>query len=210
MLYNVAIAIQHNDFTGIEETENVFERVKEVLDVFAEHAKHEDQFILPAINKFDRELVAEFEVEHQVEQSLADGLRNVMIVHSRLLSESAKREAGESICRAFNEFIAFSLYHMNKEEDKLNKVLWAHFTDSEIIGLQNAIFAAVSPALILMAGSWIMRGINNAEVIQWLICVKNNAPDQLFEALVGLAETELPAERWQKILEQICEGAMVA
>ena len=210
MLYDTAMVLQHSDYTNAEQTEKALEKVEVVLAVFEDHASHEDNYVLPAVNRYFKHIVAEFESEHETDEMLAHRLRNLMVVYSYAVSCDARQEAGEAIYKAFNEFIAFNLYHMNKEEDKLNKAMWQKYTDEEIIDIQKLIVQNVSEHMRVIESTWMMRGISDPEIVKWLTGVKNSAPDLIFQGLLKLAEKELSVKRWMNVKEALSEGAMVA
>jgi len=210
MMYDTAMALQHSDYINSEETEKALEKVEIVLAVFEDHASHEDNYVLPAVTKYFKHLAVEFESEHETDEMLAHRLRNLMVVYSYAVSGDARQEAGEAIYKAFNEFIAFNLYHMNKEEDKLNKAMWEKYTDEEILDIQKTIVQNVSEHMRVIENTWMMRGINDPEIVKWLTGVKNSAPDFIFQGLLKLAEKELSLKRWMNVKDALTEGAMVA
>ena len=57
---------------------------------------------------------------------------------------------------------------------------------------------------------WMVRGLNNTEILHWLKGVKNTAPRPAFLALLSVAENELHPRRWNIVQESLAEGAMVA
>lgn len=88
---------------------------------------------------------------------------------------------------------------MNKEEEKLNRALWANYSDEEIMGIQQQIVSTIPPAMMALNAKWMLRGVNDVEVKGWLGQVKANAPEPAFNALIAQAEAELSAVRWQKL-----------
>jgi hypothetical protein len=99
---------------------------------------------------------------------------------------------------------------MKKEEDVLNKLLWRYYTDEVLHGITMNIVANVSADKMPFYNKWMMRGLSNTEIINWLKQIKNNAPEFVFNSYVDLAINELAENRWQKIQEQLTEGAMLA
>jgi hypothetical protein len=61
-----------------------------------------------------------------------------------------------------------------------------------------------------MGSQWMMRGLNNPEIINWLRAVEDAAPENVFQDLFATAERELPEHRFRKVLETITEGVMLA
>ncbi|MBS1567642.1 MAG: hypothetical protein JST39_24880, partial [Bacteroidetes bacterium] len=110
-------------------------------------------------------------------------------------NEAAKNLIGRQILEAFNGFIAFNLYHMNKEETLLNAVLWEHYTDQEILGIQQNIISSIPPQILMEESRWMMRAISNTEIIGWLTGLKHNAPAPVFNVFLQMAAEELPGDR---------------
>lgn len=210
MLYHTALSLQQTNFLDPEDAEATLASMDQVLSCFHSHAMHEDRFILPVVQQFNPQLVDEFEREHGIDESLAHRLSNLIPVYSRSVSSEAKLEAGFAIQTAFSEFVAFNLCHMNKEEDKINKLLWANYSDEGIIDIHRKLLASLPPAGTAFETRWMIKGICNAEVVRWLKEVEHSAPEAVFKELLSMAESELPAGRWDNIKEYLTEGAMIA
>lgn len=210
MLYDTALAMQQTDFINQEEAEVVLQSMEKVLDCFHSHAANEDKFILSALQSFDPSLVDEFGKEHEKDESLSHRLFNLIPVYDKAVSGDAKVEVGCAILKAFNEYVAFNLYHMNNEEEKINRVLWTNYSDEEIKDIHRSILAGLPPSGMDYEGRWMMKAISNNEIIQWLKGIKNTAPDFVFKSVLSLAENELPGRRWNIVKESLMEGAMIA
>jgi hypothetical protein len=210
LLYETIIKLQQTDFTNAEDADEAVQQVKVILDLFDEHAHTEDTFILPAIVEYEPSVVDLFAQEHVKDLQLSNNLNGLLQAFSLTISPDAKREIGAAISNALFEFMLFNLEHMKKEEDMLNKLLWRYYTDDVLHGFTMKIIANVPADKMPLYNKWMMRGLSNTEIIQWLKEVKNNAPEFVFHSYVDLALTELPEHRWQIVQEQLTEGAMLA
>jgi hypothetical protein len=210
LLYETIIKLQQADFTNAEDADEAVQQVKVILDLFDEHAHTEDTFILPAIVEYEPSVVDLFAQEHVKDLQLSNNLNGLLQAFSLTISPDAKREIGAAISNALFEFMLFNLEHMKKEEDVLNKLLWRYYTDDVLHGFTMKIIANVPADKMPLYNKWMMRGLSNTEIIQWLKEVKNNAPEFVFHSYVDLALTELPEHRWQIVQEQLTEGAMLA
>ncbi len=198
MLYDTALRIQQTDFTQTEAGTTV-DQLEQVLHFFDEHAENEDGFILPHIRPHNAALIDELEkdhdIDHQLTQTLLDQIRDW-----RATDAAAPRETiGQRLGYAFNEFVAFNLYHMNKEENVLMYLLWTHYTDAEIRQMEARILQSIPLPTLLAESRWMMRSINDKEVIEWLSGVKKEAPAPVFDTFLGIANDELPLERLAKV-----------
>jgi Hemerythrin HHE cation binding domain len=210
LLYETIIKLQQTDFTDAEDADEAVQQVKIILDLFDEHAHTEDTFILPAIVEYEPSVVDVFAQEHVKDLALSNKLNGLLQAFSLTISPDAKREIGTAISNAVFEFMLFNLEHMKKEEDVLNKLLWRYYTDEVLHGITMKIVAHVSADTMPLYNKWMMRGLSNTEIIGWLKQVKNNAPEFVFNSYVDLATNELSENRWQKVQEQLTEGAMLA
>jgi quinol monooxygenase YgiN len=210
MLYDTSLTLQQTYFGDAEEAETALEKVRIAVDVFDEHAAHEDHFVLPAIQQYEPSLVDAFEQEHEKDHALSERLRGLLAVYRHAIKTEVKIETGQAINQAFIDFMIFNLEHMAKEETMLNKVLWRYYSDAEILAINQRIVASIPPQEIAIASAWMMRGMSNMEISGWLKGVEENAPEPVFTQLFSIAEKELPNDRFRKVLENLTEGTMVA
>ncbi len=198
LMYDTALRIQISDLSRPEANE-VINSVSLVVDLFDEHAHHEDKFVLPMIEKHNPGLVADFEKDHELDHKLSEGLRELVASWKSATTQQERNTIGQGIFYAFNEFIAFNLYHMNREEDTLLATLWKHHTDEELMAASQAIVASIPPDILMLESKWMMRSMNNAEIAEWMTGIKHGAPAEVYAAYLQMAEQELPAERYHII-----------
>ena len=194
MLYDTALRLQRTDLSGPEASEAI-EPLRQVLLFFDDHADHEDRFILPHIRKHSPQLLDELEREHEIDHRLTRTLFNHIQAWQAASLASQREAVGQQILLAFSEFIAFNLYHMNKEETVLIGLLWRHYTDGELRQMTQEIIQSIAPQTLMAESRWMMRSINDKELIEWLLGVKQGAPAVVFDAFWQMAEEELPAGR---------------
>jgi len=208
-LYHTALHLQQTDFGIAEETETAVAAVREVIMLFDEHAHKEDRFILSALTAFEPSVVDAFEQEHVTDLALSFQLNSTMNELELAEDPEAGTAIGGRLVQQFNEFIAFNLQHMAKEEDVLNKLLWRFFEDAEIAGIHQSILQATPPWMMDFYAKWMLRGINVPETTGWLQQVERHAPPVVFQTLMSKAEQELPGARFNRVLASLSEGAML-
>lgn len=202
-LYDTALKIQQTDMSQGEAAAPVIEQIEEVLFLFESHAHGEDHYFNEPLEKTNPEVASLFEKEHVEDHRLANVLTSLIASYKQATSPEARTEKGKHLFYAFNEFIAFNLYHMNKEEIELNAALWDRYTDSEIKSIEQTLVQSIPPQKMMKYAKWMIRGINNQEIIHWLEEVRAVAPAPVFEMLIIIAETELPTERYQFIAQAL-------
>jgi len=198
MLYDTGAMIQRTDFSHQTAAVTV-NRVNWVMDIFDEHARHEDLYLLPLAFKNNESLAKEFEQEHEVDHRLSDDLRGALKAWLQAVNDGEREATGQAIFYAFNEFIAFNLYHMNKEENVLLLNLWNHYTDQELLAAENSIIQSIDPETLMEESKWMMRSISNPEIIGWLTGIRYGAPPPVFDIYFSLAKQEVPADRFAEI-----------
>lgn len=210
MLYDTAITLQLTDFQNSDEAGLALDKLSQTLHTFYQHADHEDKFILPMLKKTSPALVEEFDSEHGKDEFMTHRINNLVTLYHHVGSAEGMEELGEKICIAFNEFVAFNLYHMAKEEEKINPVLWMQYTDEEICCIRKSLSASISNEEAALVNKWMMQGINDAEILHWLRDVKNNAPEFIFQSMIALAEKVLSPARWNRLQNSLSEGLLLA
>lgn len=209
MLYDTALLIQKADFAS-PGAQPVMAQLEELLSYFESHAHHEDHHILPAIQKFDAALVDDFEQQHVEDHRLGAELNRLIRNWKGEPRGDEMRAIGAQLFYTFNEFIAFNLYHMNKEEDLLNAVLWKNYSDPELMQITQRIVADIKPEILLAQSRWMMRSINHQERVAWLSGLKASAPAPVLALFTRMAQDELTLAEWMELKTQVFEDAVMA
>jgi hypothetical protein len=210
MLYDTAQLIQRTDFMNEDEAEGTIDRINEVILLFDKHAHSEDSHILTAIEAHDPSVAGLFIEEHVLDHELGNRLITLTRIYGSLDQDETREELGSAIRLAFTEFLVFNLQHMAKEEKELNQKLWNHFSDSELHAITGTIINGIPSDMLQQYNIWMMRGLSNMEIVQWLRQIKNAAPDFVFNGMLELAESELEKDRFAFIVGALTEGAMLA
>jgi hypothetical protein len=200
LLYETSILLQQTDFSHKEEMQTAIKRVTLVADMFDDHAHHEDNFILPAINEYEPSIVDAFEQEHELDAKLTRALKDSLQA-LQMASPLVRPNMANELSKTFVQFMVFNLEHMSKEESILNKILWRYYSDEEILDIQKKIVANLSPWSASVSSGWIIRGLNNPEILRWLKSVEESAPETVFQNLFATAERELPEHRFRQVQE---------
>lgn len=208
MLYDTALTLQQTWFGNEDEAQTALRKVESVITQFEQHAHHEDTFVLPLITAYEPALVEEFENEHVEDHRIGEQLVHLVHIFRAANGEEERIIAGSGVVKAFMDFMVFNLQHMAKEERVLNPVLWTYYTDEQLLQMNGRIVASIPAPEKAVSSQWMMRGISNREAIQWLKAVKQNAPEQDFQMLWSLADTELPIHRRIVVKEAVLEQSV--
>lgn len=200
MLYDAANALQAADFTNVEATEQAFEKVNLILELFDDHADHEDNHVLETARIHNPTLIAMFEKEHVTDRRLCAALRSAMSEYRAANTVPDRIVSGSKVFYAFNLFIAFNLEHMNKEENELSQTLWANYTNEDLMAINGKIIASVPPEKVIINITWMMRSCNDMELINFIKNANATAPPQVAGMVMKIAGDEIPAHRREHIL----------
>jgi hypothetical protein len=209
MMYDTALTLQQTYFADVKEAEAALAKVETVVQEFEQHAHHEDTFVLPAIKPHEPELVEKFEKEHVADIEIGNRLQTLLNIYRSVETSEERINCGSCINKSFRDFVVFNIEHMSKEEIEINKVLWANYTDKQLIELNERIVASIPPEEKINTSKWMLRSINKAEAIGWLQAVKESAPSFVFDALTEMAQTELPEKIREEVLDTVMEEELL-
>ena len=135
LLFDLSRDAARIDLTSTHAVDGLVATIERTLGFLDEHAHVEDTYLASSL---DPGLAAELAADHralevvQLEvQRAADALA--------LAELSARAEQGAHLARVINHLVAVQLVHMNREETELNAVLWAKFSDAELIAIRNRV-----------------------------------------------------------------------
>jgi hypothetical protein len=157
------------------------------------------------ITAYEPALVEAFENEHEEDHRIGEQLVHLVQIFHAARGEEERMIAGSGVAKAFMDFMIFNLQHMSREEMLLNPILWAYYTDEQLLQMNGRIVASIPASEKAVSSQWMMRGISNREAIQWLKAVKQGAPEQEFQFLWSLADSELPVHRRIVVKEAVLE-----
>jgi hypothetical protein len=209
-LYDTAIQAQQTDFACAHEATQTLEKIGEAIYHFSQHAFYVEQFLFPFIKEHNPVLTETFRQQYQLNTALAMRLKGLMNVYYHAVSTAEKTDAGRPVLKAFTGFLVTSLDFMMKEDNLINNTLWRHYSDTALQGLEKEIVSRLPPKDLAALSKWIIKGMNNTEIIDWLRSIEKNTVTCIFSTFFASAEKELPEYRWQKIQEALSEGALLA
>ena len=90
---------------------------------------------------------------------------------------------------------------MYVEETAHNAVLWARYTDAELIDIHNALVASIPPEEMMFAVRWMAPFLNPAERAAMLGDMRAQAPAPAFAAALEVVRPHLSEREWAKLEE---------
>jgi len=199
MIYNAASKLQTADFTDEKEVKILLVSLRNDLDLLHEHAVNEDNIIFPEIANEEPQMIELLNEEHKKLESKLNGILALIekIEHSNLVEERVR--LGNSLNSLFNDFIADYLAHMNHEEATVLEASFKYLTDEELIAIRTRIQSNVPPDKYKVWMNWMLRSLNNSELIGLLGSMKTGAPSNVFQNILDITKSVIDSERWLKM-----------
>jgi len=165
---------------------NSLQQLRGLLDFMRGHLKHESEFVHPAMEARAPGSTGTAEADHV--HHLSDIANLEMLCDLVEASKPAARavQLGH-LHRALSVFVGENLVHMNMEETANNAVLWAHYSDEELMAIEQAIVATIAPEEMAFSMKWMIPALNPAERAALFKGMRAGAPAPVFAGLLQMA-----------------------
>ena len=184
-------------------------QLRELLDLCRHHLAHEDRFVHPALEARapgSSMQVASEHVHHEADIDALDALADALVLAP---AGAARSAAATRLYRQLAVFVGINFKHMDYEESEHTAVLWAHYSDAELFGIEAQLHAALSPAERAQGLRLMLGALDHSERLRLLEGMRAHAPAPAFEGALALARSLLGQRDWQK-LESALQPAAVA
>ena len=174
----------------------------ELLDFCRSHLRHENEFVHAAIEARAAGASAAIAHEHEEhEQHIASLCQAVEALRA---CPAGQRAAGaRGLYGDLALFIAENFQHMHVEETAHNAVLWARYTDAELMEIQNALVASIPPEEKMFIMRWLIPFMNPAERAGVLGNMRATAPAPAFAAVLATVRPHLTQQEWAKLARSL-------
>jgi len=203
LMVDTLMAVGRMDPMDTAELASVSGRVIELLDFCAVHAEHENTFIHAAIEARapgGSEVVAH---EHDDHLKYIGRIKSAV---AGIWSMADTRSAAPAVLDLYRDlalFIACSFQHMHVEETAHNAVLWARYTDAELIEIHNNLVASILPADMMFTLRWMVPYMNPGERTAMLSDMQAHAPAPAFGAALDVVQPHLTLPEWAKLTHSL-------
>ncbi len=198
VMADTLLALGRADVEDEGELAQSAQRVVELVEFCASHLRHENEHVHVAMEA--RSPGASAAVAHDHEEHLQ---------HIARLSQAAGRlpglpvadrpAAAQALYRELSLFIAENFQHMHVEETAHNAVLWARYTDAELIAVHDALVASIPPEEMMFVARWMVPFMNPAERAAVLADMRAKAPAPAFQAVLATVQPHLQPRDWAKL-----------
>lgn len=179
--------------------------ISQLLDFCVAHLEHENDFVHAAMEARRPGSAADGYAEHRMHVNAIRDLREQVTALSELAPADCIR-VGEALYRSLAAFVGENYEHMHFEETHNNSVLWAHYTDEEIVAIEHAIIASIEPHENAIVMRWMLPHVSPQERAVMLSGMRQNAPAEVFHGVLGMLRVHLTPRDWNKLSEALGFG----
>ena len=186
------------DVHDAQDLDDALAQLDVLLRVLRSHLRHENDFVHTAIEARQPAGAAAIADDHLSHQESIQALQ----AEARSLREAPAAGRAPVALRLYRHlalFVAENLEHMHAEETRHNALLWAHYSDAELVALHDRLLRAVAPADLAECLRWMARALPPQELAAVLGDMQRKAPPEPFRQLLGMVRGELDAPRWHKL-----------
>ena len=185
-LFDLNVELARCDFADADQLKIARSTYQRTVGFLREHHEHEEKIAEPVFQERCPSLVEANRTQHEeIEAKLArlDGL----IAELDAPQAAMRAEIGKRLVRGYDDFLAAYLAHMQHEETVIQKVLWEHFSDEELVGVQGRIQGSIPPARFAEWLEIILPAVNLDERATMLVSIKAKAPEPAFKMACEIA-----------------------
>lgn len=203
LIYNAGSKIQNADFSDETESNKIVYMLKHDLELLHEHAVHEDNIVFPEFKNDELPLVEVLEGEHREIESKLETIHTLLDKISSEKGAEMRTEMGKVLNKLYNEFAAIYLAHMIHEESTLGVLSHKYLSDEEIVGIRMKIQSNIPAERYRIWLNWMLKSMNNEELLGMFSGMKVGAPQQVFENVVTAAANIIEPARWSSLKEKL-------
>lgn len=187
------------DYTDRLERQEAATQLRSLLHICSEHLAHENHFLHAAMERRAPGSATRCTQEH------VQHVAHIAVLHDRLdqalhASDDALALAWQRLYQDLSLFVAENFEHMLLEEREHNAVLWAHYSDAEIIQIHDELLASIPGDEMALHFRWILPQLSHPERVAMMGGMRQGMPDEVFASQLDMARPLLNARAWHKLL----------
>ncbi|MBL8338132.1 MAG: hypothetical protein JNM97_15290 [Rhodoferax sp.] len=203
MMAETLVAVGRLDGRDAAACAHTGEQVRNLLDFCSSHILHENLWVHTAIEARATGASARIAQEHgQHEQHIA-ALRATLEALLQARSDVPRAVSAARLYRELALFIADNLVHMHAEETTHNALLWARYSDAELLALHAALVGSIPPDEMATTLRWMLPAMNPQERCAMLADLRDNAPPEAFQGTLDIAQAHLDGAGWTLLAREL-------
>lgn len=196
------------DWSDLEDRTEALEQVRALLDMCRTHLDHENRFVHVAMEARATGSTTQTGEDHvghvsEITACLAD------VAAVECASSEVRARLGFALYQRLALFVAENFEHMAFEETHNNAVLWAHYSDAEILAIEAGLRADILPAETGQILRWMLPAVGHPERAAMLLEMRAGMPAEVFAGVLSMAGS-LISPRDRAKLQRSLEAANFA
>lgn len=180
------------------ELQDALDSVDRLRLLLASHLEHENRFVHPAIEARRPGASAAVAGQHAQHEAALDEL-SARTAALRAPASPERAAQAAALYRCLAVFVGENLIHMVQEETVHNALLWALYSDDELLALQDRLVAHVPPPVMMQLLPWMARSFAPAELAGMLAGMQQQLPPDAMRAVLALVREQLDEARWTRL-----------
>jgi hypothetical protein len=171
----------------------------ELFYILEEHAKIEDEWVLPELEKRMPGSTQENHEEHERLDRKVESL-------AQMVSELNEYCLIDDFNRFYLSFSAFHseyLQHMLLEEEDVLEKIWMNFTEEELMTQHHEILDSFTPEKMLKMFKYIIPSLNYSERSMAMSGLKMNASEEFFQEVLQVVRKEMEQNEFDIMLGEL-------
>ncbi|HET7792810.1 MAG TPA: hypothetical protein VFL64_05445 [Rhizobacter sp.] len=190
------------DVFDAEDMARTLAQFEALLNFCLKHLAHENEFLHAAIaarvpGGAGRTVDDHVEHIHSIEALRAEG-RNLLAA-----PDDERMALALRLYRHLALFVAENLQHMHIEETANNAMLWAHYSDAELVEIHDRLLATIDPVENMEVMRWMVPALSPVQRAGLLSEIKTHAPAPVFDAVIDAVRPHLDVRDWLKLARAV-------
>jgi hypothetical protein len=177
-----------------------------LIDWLEHHLAIEERFVHGALaERQTTPLLSSLRRDHAEHERSFSLLRQDVAVLVGSLGDDAeaRRARTHHLYLSLSRFIGDNLVHMANEETELNPLLWAAFTDDDLLGIYGRILASERPEQLELSVRWLLPAVEPDERVRIVGGARAAMPAPVFEQLLPQVRSVLSARDYDKLVDAL-------
>lgn len=170
-----------------QELDDLKQISKEIVLLLDLHMRSEEDILLPAL---ELRVPGSTEGNHEEHEHLGEKIKRFEAMLNEILI-TPPRSNGASFYLIYNDFHSMYIAHMAMLETKINDLIWANFTDEEMMKMHGQIMASLTLEQIMMWFKYIVPALDFIERSVIMGGLKAYAPAEFFESVINMLKEHM-------------------
>ena len=195
-------ALGNADPDDAEPLQYVLRQTRTLFEICEVHYADEERFIHPTLERVQPGVTAQVEAEHRAHRETLEQMRELIAV-AGASSGATRAQAVARLYRRLALYMSEDLVHMEVEDVEFNAILWRHYGDAELRGIEAQIVSHVPAQTMAAVMPWMIGALNAHERAEFLGGARKGMPPEVFGGVLEVARRELAASEWAKLARDL-------